>query len=391
MEYYQTGAEVPTSCDPVGPFSRPMSPEISPADGSMVDSITSLITLAENMDFLLPPDISLNEQYDIDVPDISTSNLEGTNFTIDDFSGDNYRPCSTLPTMKNDVRHNLKQDYTQAISKVIPGFVQTIRKPTTNHPQCSSTTASQVSYPMEKETSQIGAIEMERNMNCQSSIMTNGMNNMNNCNMKRNIPSSLNMEQQSTVTSNSIYPNTENTSPCSIRELNPFRNSMNSTPNMMQKIQKTTRKPKTYSKPVASRFCHICSRMPRRGQGSLTCRRMGEGLCRKIVCEQCLREQGWCYEEIIKNPSTWLCPHCADVCPPRSQCHIYNRINARRKKVGSQNKVASLPTALASSDLLLGPYSHLFGQHQNQSTNFQQILQPPPNFKLNLPPSYTQL
>lgn len=155
---------------------------------------------------------------------------------------------------------------------------------------------------------------------------------------------------------------------------------------------KPTRKPKTYSKPVASRFCHICSRMPRRGQGSATCRRMAEGFCRKIVCEQCLREQGWNYDDIAANPGSWLCPHCADNCPPRSQCHIYNRINARRKRAGKQNvqqQQPSVATALASSDVLLGPYGHLLGA-QAQRKVAEQILQPPPNFRLNLPPQYSQ-
>lgn len=41
-----------------------------------------------------------------------------------------------------------------------------------------------------------------------------------------------------------------------------------------------------------------------------------------------MSEQGW-----ASGPD-WVCPHCAGDCPKRSQCHIYNRINARRRKAG---------------------------------------------------------
>ncbi|PXF40576.1 hypothetical protein BWQ96_09715 [Gracilariopsis chorda] len=167
---------------------------------------------------------------------------------------------------------------------------------------------------------------------------------------------------------------TPSCSPCAVREL-PALNT--------PRKRKSTRKPKTYSKPVASRFCHICSRMPRKGQGSATCRRMREGYCRKIVCEQCIREQGWDYDAISANPDQWLCPHCAEICPPRSQCHIYNRINARRKRVG-QKQNNSVAAACASSDMLLAPYAHLFEQPAVQ------LIQPPPNFRLNLPPQYSK-
>lgn len=104
----------------------------------------------------------------------------------------------------------------------------------------------------------------------------------------------------------------------------------------------TARKPKTYAKPVASRFCHICSRMPRRGQSAAVCLNMKRGLCRKIVCERCIVEQGWDLASTRAGveAGTWLCPHCAGVCPPRSQCHIYNRINARRKRVSDTTDTA---------------------------------------------------
>lgn len=130
------------------------------------------------------------------------------------------------------------------------------------------------------------------------------------------------------VASQSAPPHT----PASSRARRPATAPPPGGPARRARVSKPVRKPKTYSKPVASRFCHICSRTPRRGHGAAVCARMRDGLCRKIVCEQCIREQGWPYESIMANPTQWHCPHCADACPPRSQCHIYNRINARRKR-----------------------------------------------------------
>jgi hypothetical protein len=144
------------------------------------------------------------------------------------------------------------------------------------------------------------------------------------------------------------------------------------------KLKPSVRKPKTYAKPVASRFCHICSRMPRRGQGAAVCKNMAKGLCRKIVCERCIVDNGWNYAAIKSNVNSWLCPHCAGLCPARSQCHIYNRINARRKRAEdvtddgcalskSTSAITSMSTlqasCLASADLA-STYAFLLGPNQ---------------------------
>ncbi len=147
---------------------------------------------------------------------------------------------------------------------------------------------------------------------------------------------------QSHPTTHTQYPTTPALSPCSIRDVSPTFTSDPSTSTPERRARtKTSRKPKTYTKPVASRFCHICSRTPRRGHSAAVCSRMAQGLCRKIVCEQCFREQGWDFEATQQNPSSWRCPHCTDTCPARSQCHIYNRINARRKRNGTTNNDGS--------------------------------------------------
>lgn len=166
----------------------------------------------------------------------------------------------------------------------------------------------------------------------------------------------------------------------------------------VEKFRRTNRKPKTYSKPIASRFCHICSRMPRRGQGSAICKRIKDGLCRKIVCEQCIREQGWNYEDIKKNIEEWSCPHCLEICPSRSQCHIYNRINARRRKVGTpkialpeSNQICYLTsTTNLNSALDYGEREAGIRKpiENERSLEIPKILEPPPNFRLNLPFPY---
>jgi hypothetical protein len=145
------------------------------------------------------------------------------------------------------------------------------------------------------------------------------------------------------------------------------------------------RKPKTYTQRIASRFCHICSRMPRKGQRSIVCCNMQKGLCRKIVCERCISEQDWVFPA-GKDAAAWLCPHCAGACPARSQCIIYSRINARRKRIGEVDTTAddsatlmtwspcadatvynsspSPQSAFDSTLLLLAPYSFLLGRSQ---------------------------
>lgn len=154
-----------------------------------------------------------------------------------------------------------------------------------------------------------------------------------------------------------VTPPPQNSSPCPT----PFQKCGSSI------VKRPIRKPKTYAKPVASRFCHICSRMPRRGQGSAVCRNMNQGLCRKIVCERCIVEQGWDYNAVTENPEAWLCPHCAGICPARSQCHIYNRINARRKRVTEEStfpfdvqaQCSSSNDAYNATKELLNPFGFL--------------------------------
>lgn len=102
--------------------------------------------------------------------------------------------------------------------------------------------------------------------------------------------------------------------------------------------QNLTRTRRTYWTPEPSRFCHVCSQKPRKNRRYAVCSLMSRGHCRKIVCERCIELEGWDFDFIRRNAETWLCPHCAGICPRRSQCHVYARVNAQRKKNGGKRR-----------------------------------------------------
>lgn len=171
------------------------------------------------------------------------------------------------------------------------------------------------------------------------------------------------------------------------------------------------RKTKTYARAVASQFCHICSRRPRRGHRVLTCRRLQQGMCRKIVCERCAVEEGWSLDNASSSDlqsQDWLCPHCTGECPPRSQCHVYNRVNARRKSSSTANESQSTvppPSTMniesrvdstvadlqpVPAPLPLGVDFPMEPCDQVQSVQPEYLLEPPSNFRLSFPNTYSQ-
>uniref|UniRef100_A0A7S1TIE4 Zinc-finger domain-containing protein n=1 Tax=Compsopogon caeruleus TaxID=31354 RepID=A0A7S1TIE4_9RHOD len=106
-----------------------------------------------------------------------------------------------------------------------------------------------------------------------------------------------------------------------------------STPaNENQTVLKPVRqfKVKKYFKRIPSHHCHICRRsalmIP-----TVVCLNIRGGLCRKVVCQKCFETYQWDFESAAKEDSGWLCTHCREVCPPRAQCFIYQRVNTRRK------------------------------------------------------------
>lgn len=121
-----------------------------------------------------------------------------------------------------------------------------------------------------------------------------------------------------------------------------------------KKIDK--RKPRTYSQAVPSQHCHICSRRPTQASPHAVCGNLGEGRCRKTICEKCFYQFKWDLAAARAAPAgTWKCPHCRGECPTRAQCFIYDRtsqrrrknlINHRKRKLGEVNREAieNIPT-----------------------------------------------
>eukprot|EP00172_Hildenbrandia_rubra_P002051 Plantae.Rhodophyta-Hildenbrandia_rubra.ctg27084.p1 GENE.Plantae.Rhodophyta-Hildenbrandia_rubra.ctg27084~~Plantae.Rhodophyta-Hildenbrandia_rubra.ctg27084.p1 ORF type:complete len:314 (+),score=26.82 Plantae.Rhodophyta-Hildenbrandia_rubra.ctg27084:411-1352(+) len=117
------------------------------------------------------------------------------------------------------------------------------------------------------------------------------------------------------------------------------RRSSGKIKNGITKTRKKFRRPKTYTKPVPSRFCHICSRIPREFSPHLICGNMYKGICRKTVCKKCFVDNGWDWQKANDIGFNWRCTHCVGQgCPKRAQCHIYERTNKRRKNANTMSK-----------------------------------------------------
>lgn len=96
---------------------------------------------------------------------------------------------------------------------------------------------------------------------------------------------------------------------------------------------------KRYHDAVPSTHCHVCCR-PSTTVPMAVCSNIKEGTCRKVVCNRCILDNGWNWDEAISESSSWICPHCADSCTqvPRAQCWVYMRTNSRRRMNGLRNK-----------------------------------------------------
>lgn len=140
------------------------------------------------------------------------------------------------------------------------------------------------------------------------------------------------------------------------------------------------RRARTYKNNSGSQFCHICSQKPSKKGGKLVCSKTSKGLCRKTVCEKCLRRHGWDYDAIVKDPSKWICPHCTNTCPERSQCRTYERVNAEKKNKKPRQKEGSFANAIAKADFMQENGS---SSRELRLTN-DKILQKPLDPKLRL-------
>lgn len=100
-----------------------------------------------------------------------------------------------------------------------------------------------------------------------------------------------------------------------------------------------TRK-KRYRAPVPSTHCHICCR-PSRSVPVVVCANIAEGVCRKSICNLCIREYNLGDWEQARRPdSGWVCCHCQNGCASvsRAQCFVYKRTNMKRKQASADRK-----------------------------------------------------
>jgi hypothetical protein len=98
---------------------------------------------------------------------------------------------------------------------------------------------------------------------------------------------------------------------------------------LLKLLPKKVRKKAKFDSPVASRFCHVCSRTPKNVRLAV-CANIHAGVCRKVVCERCFDDYKYgSFAEAHGPGSAWICPHCSDGCPERAQCRTYSRINDR--------------------------------------------------------------
>mmetsp|Transcript_14269 Transcript_14269/g.24470 ORF Transcript_14269/g.24470 Transcript_14269/m.24470 type:complete len:218 (+) Transcript_14269:2-655(+) len=80
-----------------------------------------------------------------------------------------------------------------------------------------------------------------------------------------------------------------------------------------------------------SKSCHVCGHAPR-NRLSISCLNLDKGLCRKIVCEKCLRRMmGDEADRVLREEIPFECFHCRSQCPSWAQCTYYTRANAKRK------------------------------------------------------------
>lgn len=107
---------------------------------------------------------------------------------------------------------------------------------------------------------------------------------------------------------------------------------------------------KRYHDATPSTHCHVCCR-PSSAVPMAVCANIREGMCRKVVCNRCMAEYGWDWDNAVAADTRWVCPHCADSCAnvPRAQCHTYQRTNSRRKSNGGKNKKPKTDASGASS------------------------------------------
>jgi len=101
------------------------------------------------------------------------------------------------------------------------------------------------------------------------------------------------------------------------------------------------RRKATFSKPVPSRFCHLCSRTTPAVRHIVCGALVTSSTCRKVVCDRCFTNAGTAgingatWDEAVAAGPAWRCCHCVGNCPDRAQCRNYTRTNERLRLMRS--------------------------------------------------------
>ncbi|GJQ08458.1 hypothetical protein GpartN1_g249.t1 [Galdieria partita] len=102
-------------------------------------------------------------------------------------------------------------------------------------------------------------------------------------------------------------------------------------PTLESQIKRRPQRKKQYSRVSPAKFCHLCARAASKNIRMIVCSNIQIGMCLKVTCEKCFQQNNWNFEEVFRNPDSWICTHCRGSCPYRAQCSIYQRTNHRRR------------------------------------------------------------
>jgi len=86
--------------------------------------------------------------------------------------------------------------------------------------------------------------------------------------------------------------------------------------------------------PRPSTFCHVCTVKARAGADVWVCANLdvpGTPACRKMTCGKCVARVELGHPGAKRAREDWVCTHCRGVCPEKSQCNTYGRVNKERR------------------------------------------------------------
>lgn len=88
-----------------------------------------------------------------------------------------------------------------------------------------------------------------------------------------------------------------------------------------------------------SRYCHVCGRCSS-SIGVTACFYGMRSLCRKVVCDVCMRKYDPDWAEVVHTGAmTWQCTHCRGMCPARARCAQYRQNNEKRRRRNEERRL----------------------------------------------------